>query len=143
LELVVGDRVQLERFIDAQRPVYQTVLEELRAGQKRTHWIWFIFPQIAGLGRSDMAQRFALSSVEEATAYLAHPVLGKRLRECCVLVMAIEGRSIIEIFGHPDDLKFRSSMTLFARAAPDDPLFAGCLRQFFGGEADPQTLARL
>jgi len=137
------DRFQLQRFVDAQQPVYETVLGELRAGRKRTHWMWFIFPQIAGLGRSDMAQRFALASVEEAAAYLAHPVLGMRLRECCVLVMGIEGRSISEIFGHPDDLKFRSSMTLFARAAPDDPIFAACLRRFFGGEADAQTLALL
>ena len=137
------DRFQLQRFVDAQQPVYETVLGELRAGRKRTHWMWFIFPQIAGLGRSDMAQRFALASVEEAAAYLAHPVLGMRLRECCVLVMGIEGRSISEIFGHPDDLKFRSSMTLFARAAPDDPIFAACLKRFFGGEADARTLALL
>ena len=137
------DRFQLQRFVDAQQPVYETVLGELRAGRKRTHWMWFIFPQIAGLGRSDMAQRFALASVEEAAAYLAHPVLGMRLRECCVLVVGIERRPISEIFGHPDDLKFRSSMTLFARAAPDDPIFAACLKRFFGGEADAQTLARL
>jgi len=137
------DRFQLQRFVDAQQPVYETVLGELRAGRKRTHWMWFIFPQIAGLGRSDMAQRFALASVEEAAAYLAHPVLGMRLRECCMLVMRIDGRSINEIFGHPDDLKFRSSMTLFARAAPDEPIFAGCLRRLFGGEADAQTLALL
>jgi len=123
--------------------VYETVLGELRAGRKRTHWMWFIFPQIAGLGRSDMAQRFALASVEEAAAYLAHPVLGMRLRECCVLVVGIERRPISEIFGHPDDLKFRSSMTLFARAAPDDPIFAACLKRFFGGEADARTLALL
>jgi len=137
------DRFQLQRFVDAQQPVYETVLGELRAGRKRTHWMWFIFPQIAGLGRSDMAQRFALASVEEAAAYLAHPVLGMRLRECCVLVVGIERRPISEIFGHPDDLKFRSSMTLFARAAPDDPIFAACLKRFFGGEADARTLALL
>ena len=99
--------------------------------------------EVARLGRSAMAQRFALSSLEEASAYLAHPVLGRRLRECAMLVAGISGRSITEIFGHPDDMKFRSSMTLFARAASDEPIFATCLRQYFGGEPDPQTLANL
>ena len=141
--LAMDDRFQLRRFVDAQAPVYDAVLGELRAGRKRSHWMWFIFPQIAGLGHSSMAQRFALSSLDEAAAYLAHPVLGARLRECAALVAAIDGRSINEIFGHPDDLKFRSSMTLFARAAPADPIFADCLRQYFGGEPDPETLARL
>ena len=139
----MDDRFRLQRFVDAQEPVYETVLGELRAGRKRGHWMWFIFPQIVGLGRSAMAQRFALSSPEEASAYLAHPVLGRRLRECAMLVAGISGRSITEIFGNPDDMKFRSSMTLFARAAPDEPLFATCLRQYFGGEPDPQTLANL
>ena len=133
----------LERFVDAQRPVYDTVLRELRAGRKRSHWMWFIFPQIAGLGHSAMAQRFALSSLDEAAAYLAHPVLGPRLRECAALVAGIEGRSIAEIFGDPDDRKFRSSMTLFAQAAPEETIFADCLRRYFGGEGDPETLARL
>lgn len=143
IEMAVDDRFQLQRFVDAQEPVYETVLGELRAGRKRGHWMWFIFPQIVGLGRSAMAQRFALSSLEEASAYLAHPVLGRRLRECAMLVAGISGRSITEIFGHPDDMKFRSSMTLFARAAPDEPIFATCLRRYFGGEPDPQTLANL
>jgi len=143
IEMAVDDRFQLQRFVDAQEPEYETVLVELRAGRKRGHWMWFIFPQIVGLGRSAMAQRFALSSLEEASAYLAHPVLGRRLRECAMLVAGISGRSITEIFGHPDDMKFRSSMTLFARAASDEPIFATCLRQYFGGEPDPQTLANL
>ena len=143
IEMAVDDRFRLQRFVDAQEPVYETVLVELRIGRKRGHWMWFIFPQIVGLGRSAMAQRFALSSLEEASAYLAHPVLGRRLRECAMLVAGIPGRSITEIFGNPDDMKFRSSMTLFARAAPDEPIFATCLRQYFGGEPDPQTLANL
>jgi uncharacterized protein (DUF1810 family) len=139
----MDDRFQLQRFVDAQQLVYETVLGELRTGRKRSHWMWFIFPQIVGLGRSAMAQRFALSSLEEAAAFLAHPVLGRRLRECARLVAAITGRSIAEIFGDPDDMKFRSSMTLFAQAAPEEPIFAACLQQYFGGEPDPQTLARL
>jgi len=137
------DPFHLRRFVDAQQPVYEAVLGELRAGRKRTHWMWFIFPQIAGLGHSSLAQRFAISSLDEAVAYVAHPVLGPRLRECARLVAGIEGRSIDEIFGGPDDLKFRSSMALFARAAPEEPIFEKCLRRFFGGVPDPQTLARL
>jgi uncharacterized protein (DUF1810 family) len=137
------DPFELERFVEAQRPVYEAVLGELRAGRKRSHWMWFIFPQIAGLGYSAMTQRFALGSLDEAVAYLAHSVLGPRLRECAALVSAIEGRSAADIFGDPDDRKFRSSMTLFARAAPEDPIFAECLRRYFGGEGDPETLARL
>jgi len=133
----------LRRFVDAQGPTYPTALGELRAGRKRSHWMWFIFPQIAGLGRSAMAQEFALSSLDEAAAYLAHPLLGPRLRECTALVAGIEGRSVGEIFGYPDDMKFRSSMTLFARAAPAEPIFALCLEKYFAGEPDPLTLARL
>lgn len=139
----MDDRFHLQRFVDAQEPVYGMVLGELRAGRKRSHWMWFIFPQIAGLGHSAMAQKFALSSLDEAAAYLAHPVLGPRLRECSVLVAGIEGRSIAEIFGYPDDVKFRSSMTLFAQAGPEEPIFAACLQKYFGGEPDSQTLARL
>lgn len=141
--MAMGDRFELQRFIVAQRPVYETVLGELRAGRKRSHWIWFIFPQIAGLGESVMAQKFAISSLDEAAAYLAHPVLGPRLRECCSLVAEIEGRSITEILSHPDDVKFRSSMTLFALAAPEEPIFAACLNRYFAGEPDPRTLARV
>jgi uncharacterized protein (DUF1810 family) len=133
----------LQRFVDAQQPTYATALGELRAGRKGSHWMWFIFPQIAGLGRSTMAQEFALSSLDEAAAYLAHPLLGPRLRECTALVAGIDGRSVGEIFGYPDDMKFRSSMTLFARAAPEEPIFAACLQKYFAGEPDPLTLARL
>lgn len=136
-------RFQLQRFVDAQQSVYESVLRELRAGQKHSHWMWFIFPQIAGLGHSMMAHEFALSSLDEAAAYLAHPMLGLRLRECSALVAGIEGRSIAEIFGSPDDMKFRSSMTLFALAAPEEPIFAACLQKYFGGEPDLQTLAKL
>ena len=137
------DRFHLQRFIDAQQPVYAAVLSELRAGRKRSHWMWFIFPQLAGLGHSVTSRTFAVSSFSEAVAYLAHPTLGPRLRECAALVAGIEGRSIAEIFGYPDDLKFHSSMTLFAQAAPQEPVFATCLQKYFGGRPDPQTLALL
>src|SRR6266540_2946490 len=139
----MDDRFQLQRFVDAQQPVYETVLSELRAGRKRSHWMWFIFPQISGLGRSVTSQTFAVSSLAEAAAYVAHPTLGPRLRECTVLVAGIEGRSVEEIFDSPDDLKFHSSMTLFAQAAPREPIFAACLQKYFGGKPDPRTLARL
>ena len=137
------DPFNLRRFVDAQRPVIDRVLAELRAGQKRSHWMWYIFPQISGLGSSPMAQKFAISSPAEASAYLDHPVLGPRLRECAELVNAIEGRTIEEIFGYPDHLKFHSSMTLFARAAPDEPAFQTALQKFFAGKLDPLTLDRL
>ena len=136
------DPFDLERFVDAQAPVYARVLSELRRGRKQSHWMWFIFPQFAGLGLSAMAQRFALSSREEAVAYLGHKVLGQRLRECTVLVNAVEGRTIHDILGSPDDLKFHSSMTLFANIAPDD-IFSDALAQYFDGKADPATLERL
>jgi uncharacterized protein (DUF1810 family) len=139
----MDDRFQLQRFVEAQQPVYAAVLTELRAGRKRSHWMWFIFPQVSGLGHSVTSQTFAVSSLAEAAAYLAHPTLGQRLRECAALVASIEGRSIDEIFGHPDDLKFHSSMTLFARAAHGEPIFAACLQKYFGGQPDPRTLARL
>ena len=137
------DRFHLQRFVDAQQPVYAGVLSELRAGRKRSHWMWFIFPQVAGLGQSATSRTFAVSSLAEAVAYLADPTLGPRLRECAALVAGIEGRSIAEVFGSPDDLKFHSSMTLFARAAPQEPVFATCLQRYFGGRPDPQTLALL
>lgn len=133
----------LQRFVDAQAGVYEEVSAELRAGRKRSHWMWFIFPQIAGLGRSEMARRYAISSLAEAKAYLAHPVLGSRLRECTEWVNAVHGRSIDGIFGYPDDMKFRSSMTLFARAADDNAVFEEALRKYFGGEPDHSTLERL
>jgi len=130
----------LQRFVDAQQPVYETACEELRAGRKRSHWMWFIFPQLEGLGHSDMARRYAISSLEEARAYLAHPVLGHRLRECSRLVAGINGRTAEEIFGHPDDMKFRSSMTLFAQASDDNAIFNECLQKYFAGAPDPATL---
>ena len=139
----MDDRFHLQRFVEAQQPVYAAVLSELRAGRKRSHWMWFIFPQVSGLGHSATAQTFAVSSLAETVAYLAHPILGPRLRECAALVAGIDGRSIGDIFGYPDDLKFHSSMTLFARAAPREPIFATCLEKYFGGQPDPRTLALL
>ncbi|KTT14760.1 DUF1810 domain-containing protein [Pseudacidovorax intermedius] len=137
-------RFDLARFVDAQAPVYAQVREELAAGRKRTHWMWFVFPQIAGLGHSAMAQRYAIGSRAEAAAYLAHPVLGGRLRECSALVLSAHGPAIADILGPPDDLKFRSCMTLFDAVAPaGETLFAQCLQRFFGGEPDAATLARL
>jgi uncharacterized protein (DUF1810 family) len=133
----------LARFVAAQDPVYGRVLAELRRGSKQSHWMWFIFPQIAGLGRSAMAVRYAIASLDEAKAYLAHPLLGGRLRECTGLVLDIEARSAPKIFGTPDELKFRSSMTLFARAAPEEPLFGAALEKYFGGEEDVMTAAKL
>jgi uncharacterized protein (DUF1810 family) len=139
----VTDPYDLQRFVDAQSRVYDTVVAELRGGRKRSHWIWFIFPQIAGLGRSPTAARYAISSLAEARAYLDHPVLGPRLRECTQLVNEIEGRSVDDIFGWPDDLKVRSSMTLFARATDDNAEFRALLDKFYGGREDEATLARL
>ena len=138
------DPYQLQRFIEAQAPVWAAVREELAAGEKRSHWMWFIFPQIRGLGSSFMAQRFAISGLKEARAYLAHPLLGSRLRTCAGLVNAVEGRSIHEIFGSPDDLKFHSSVTLFAEAAATqgttgNEVFAEALAKYFGGVPDAAT----
>jgi uncharacterized protein (DUF1810 family) len=138
-----GDPFNLQRFIDAQNDVYERVFRELSAGRKTSHWMWFVFPQIAGLGSSALAKKFAISSLDEAKAYLAHPFLGRRLRECVDLVNRIEGRSIEEIFGSPDDKKFRSSMTLFARAAEDKQPFERTLDLYFDGAPDHLTLARL
>jgi uncharacterized protein (DUF1810 family) len=134
------DPYDLERFVSAQKAVYPRVLRELRAGDKESHWMWFVFPQIAGLGRSPTSVRYAISSLDEAKSYLAHPVLGPRLEECTKLVLETEGRTAREIFGPVDEMKFRSSMTLFMKAAPDEALFAECLQKFFGGTADPATL---
>lgn len=133
----------LQRFAEAQEPVYAQVCAELRAGQKQSHWMWFVFPQLRGLGHSAMAERFAISGMEEARLYLTHPVLGARLRECVRQVLEIRGKSVEEIFGYPDHLKFRSSMTLFAQAAPEEDIFRRALERFFGGEADEKTLALL
>ena len=133
----------LQRFVDAQAPVMTRVEAELRAGRKSSHWMWFVFPQLRGLGRSAMAERYGMASLDEARAYLAHPVLGMRLRECCSLVLAVQGSSAQTIFGSPDDSKFRSSLTLFGRAAPQEPVFADCLRRYYNGVEDPATLALL
>ena len=138
-----SDPYDLQRFVAAQEPVYATVVAELRAGRKRSHWIWFIFPQLRGLGRSSTAIRYGIASSDEAAAYLAHPILGPRLRECARLVARIDGRSIEEIFGWPDDLKVRSSMTLFAHATDDNADFVAVLEKFYGGEPDPATLDAL
>jgi len=140
---VVSDPHSLQRFCDAQNPVYQQVCAELRSGQKQSHWMWFIFPQMRGLGRSATATKFGIASREEAEAYLQHPILGPRLRECTRLVNLIDGRSINQIFGSPDDLKFRSSMTLFAAVAPGEQIFEDALQKYFGGEPDRLTLQLL
>jgi uncharacterized protein (DUF1810 family) len=133
----------LERFVEAQRAVYETVCAELAAGRKASHWMWFIFPQLRSLGRSATAKRFGIESRDEALAYWRHPVLGRRLKECSELVLATQGRTAHEIFGSPDDLKFRSCMTLFAAVAPDEPAFRRALARFFDAEPDRQTLALL
>ncbi|MGD0492674.1 MAG: DUF1810 domain-containing protein [Steroidobacteraceae bacterium] len=138
-----SDRYDLQRFVDAQRGIYAQVMRELRQGRKQTHWMWFVFPQIQGLGHSDMARRYAISSIEEARAYLQHAVLGPRLNECTRLVIAQEGWSIEEILGHPDYLKFQSSMTLFASAAADPSPFTEALAKYFGSVMDRHTIERL
>lgn len=129
----------LERFVSAQRIPYDGVLAELRAGRKTGHWIWFIFPQLAGLGRSEMSRYYAIASLDEARAYLAHPVLGARLRECAALLLGTTGRTATDILGPVDATKVRSSMTLFQRAAPDDRVFTEVLRRFYDGSADAAT----
>jgi uncharacterized protein (DUF1810 family) len=139
----LNDPYNLQRFVDAQAPIFEQVCSELRAGDKRSHWMWFVFPQIQGLGHSELARRFAISSREEAQAYLSHPVLGTRLRECTRLVNAVEGRTIEQIFGYPDNMKFRSSMTLFANATSENQVFNEALQKYFGGEFDTSTLERL
>ena len=138
----MDDRYELTRFVEAQEPLFDWVRAELAAGRKESHWMWFVFPQLQGLGSSAAAHRYALACIGEARAYLAHPLLGARLHECTRLVNRIEGRTIEEIFGHPDHLKFRSCMTLFACAAGeagDGPLFREALRKYFAGEGDPLT----
>lgn len=137
------DNYNLQRFVEAQDPVFDQVRAELQAGRKHSHWMWFIFPQIHGLGRSATAAWFAISSLAEAQAYGRHQILGPRLRECTRLVNGVKRRSASEIFGYPDDLKFHSSMTLFAAAAPDERSFQEALQKLFGGKPDPLTIARL
>jgi uncharacterized protein (DUF1810 family) len=133
----------LERFVAAQDPVIDRVRAELRRGRKSSHWMWFVFPQLAGLGASPTARHYAIASLDEARAYLAHPVLGPRLVECARLAAAVTDGGAAEVFGYPDDLKLRSSMTLFARAAPDEPAFPAVLDRYYGGEPDPRTLELL
>jgi uncharacterized protein (DUF1810 family) len=135
--------VRLDRFVDAQTPVYGQALAELRAGQKQSHWMWFVFPQIASLGQSATSRAYAIQSLDEARAYLAHPVLGVHYRECCQAVMNVRGKSAQDVFGTPDDLKFCSSLTLFAEAAPDEVLFYNLLEKYFDGDADEATLELL
>jgi uncharacterized protein (DUF1810 family) len=132
--------LNLGRFVDAQERDYPSVLEELRAGQKRSHWIWYIFPQIEGLGGSPMSRTYAICSRDEAKAYSEHPVLGPRLRECTQLVVNVEGRSAEQIFPYPDNLKFRSCMTLFERSAADPTIFRAALLKYFAGKGDRLTL---
>jgi uncharacterized protein (DUF1810 family) len=141
--MTTDDPFDLQRFVEAQAPVYAQVIRELKAGRKESHWMWFIFPQIAGLGHSAMARRYAIASLDEAKAYAAHPVLGTRLRDCTALVLAVEGKNIHAIFGAPDDLKFHSCMTLFAHTALEEPLFRQALERFFHARQDPHTVARL
>jgi uncharacterized protein (DUF1810 family) len=132
---------RLERFLQAQddRGTYAQALAELRAGRKTSHWMWFVLPQVAGLGRSAVAQHYAVSGLEEARAYLVHPVLGTRLRECCSALLAVEGRSADQVLGSVDAMKLRSSMTLFSRADPDEPLFVRVLEKYFDGRPDAAT----
>ena len=137
------DPFNLQRFVDAQTPVYPQVVSELAAGRKESHWMWFVFPQIAGLGLSPTSVFFAISSLDEAKAYMAHPTLGARLVECAGFVLAAEGRTARQIFGTVDAMKFRSSMTLFARAAPERETFEACLQKYFAGAPDEATLATL
>ena len=133
----------LDRFLQAQEPVWPRVIAELRAGKKRTHWMWFVFPQIQGLGHSDMAQRYAIQSMAEAQAYLAHPVLAGHLRECCQILLDLETSSALDVLGSPDDLKLRSSMTLFGEASAPGSVFEAVLQKYFGGERDPRTVQLL
>ena len=138
-----GDPFDLKRFVDAQAPVYASVVDELRGGRKRSHWMWFVFPQLLGLGSSPMAARYGITSLHEARAYLHNELLGPRLRECTQLVNQVQHRSIAQIFGSPDNLKLRSSMTLFALAADDNRDFVELLDKYYRGRHDPLTLAEL
>lgn len=142
-KLVGGDSYNLRRFVEAQEQVFAQVCSELRAGRKRSHWMWFIFPQIKGLGYRAISVKYSISSIEEARAYLNNAVLGPRLSECTSLVNQIVGRSVEDIFGYPDDLKFHSSVTLFAQAAPENQIFKDALQKYFEGELDQLTLDKL
>lgn len=131
----------LDRFVEAQSRDYEIALEEIRSGRKRSHWMWYVFPQIAGLGNSEKSRRYAIRDVEEAAAYLAHPLLGARLVEITTALLALDGRSAREIFGTPDDMKLRSCCTLFAQVSPQDSVFAKVIARYFSGGPDPSTLA--
>ena len=137
------DPHNLTRFLDAQAPIYSQALAELRAGHKRSHWMWFIFPQLAGLGHSSTAQFYAIESLDEARAYLAHPTLGPRLVECAQALLQHKGKSATQILGSPDDLKLRSSATLFAQLTPPDSVFAQLLKKYYNNQPDPKTLELL
>jgi uncharacterized protein (DUF1810 family) len=137
------DDYNLQRFVDAQTGVYEGACAELRRGRKTGHWMWFIFPQLRGLGSSPMAEYYGITSLAEARAYLDHPLLGERLMECSRIVTLIEGQSLLDIFGSPDDMKFKSSMTLFARAVEENSIFIEAINKFCDGKFDPVTLARL
>jgi uncharacterized protein (DUF1810 family) len=139
----MNDPYHLQRFVKAQTDVFDEARSELQEGHKRGHWMWFIFPQLQGLGHSPVAHLFGISSRAEAAAYLQHPVLGPRLRDCTRLVSCVNGRSAEQIFGHPDNLKFRSSLTLFAQATSDNQVFVDALNKYFGAEGDRLTLERL
>jgi uncharacterized protein (DUF1810 family) len=139
----MADENDLQRFVEAQDRVYETVCAELAAGRKTSHWMWFVFPQLRALGRSETARFYGIASRDEAEAYWRHPLLGPRLKHCTQLVLDVRGRTLHVIFGSPDDLKFRSSMTLFAEVAPEEPMFRQAIEQFCDGVADPLTLTRL
>lgn len=139
----MNDPFDLARFVEAQQRDYQQALDELRAGAKRSHWIWYVFPQLRGLGRSEMAEHYGISGLDEARAYLAHPLLGPRLEDCARALLLHRARPVRQIMGSPDDLKLRSSMTLFQAAAPQQPLFTEVLQAFYDGEQDAATLQRL
>jgi len=137
------DTFNLSRFVDAQHPIYTQVLDELRSGRKTSHWMWFVFPQLQGLGRSEIARRFAISGLAEARAYLQHDVLGPRLEACVETVLLHEDASATQIFGSPDDMKFRSCLTLFINTQPASTVYQQALDQFYSGEPDTQTLRLL
>lgn len=137
------DKYDLDRFVEAQKGVYDQALAEIRSGQKQTHWMWFVFPQLAGLGSSPMARKYAIQNLDEAREYLKHGVLGARLRECAEAVVSVSGKSAREIFGSPDDLKLRSCATLFAQVSPEDSVFHRIIRQYYSSEPDEETIRLL
>jgi len=139
----MNDPYDLLRFVDAQTSSYERACEELRRGRKQSHWMWFIFPQIRGLGHSPMANKYGIASLEEAEAYMRHPILGPRLKNCVEIVLKIENRSAEQVFGKPDDLKFRSCLTLFTRVGEENQIFKDALQKYFAGKPDQMTIDRL